>query len=75
MGIPPNSDEIEAEARRWLSRICDPHTTVEELQTLDVWLLDAAHAQAFERHLAPIELEIAQELRDAGLAYERDMYH
>jgi len=75
MGITPDSDEIDAEARRWVSRICDPHATVEELQALDVWLLNAAHAQAFGRHMAPIELETAQALKDAGLAYERDMYH
>jgi ferric-dicitrate binding protein FerR (iron transport regulator) len=67
VNIRPNADEIDAEARRWVSKVADPYTTREELGALDAWLINSAHRQAFERHMTPIDVEVAQGLRDAGL--------
>jgi hypothetical protein len=43
-----------------------------------VWLLNPVHKQAFERHAAPIEFEVAQGLKDAlrptrGKDYEKSL--
>jgi hypothetical protein len=37
-----NADEIDAEAKPWISRLTDEHMTIAELRSLDVWLLDGA---------------------------------
>lgn len=65
-------EQIEAEAQRWFAALDDPKTTREEFAQLDVWLLDSAHAQAFERLLAPLDLELHQEMAELGIKLPTD---
>jgi hypothetical protein len=67
MDIKPSADEIDIEAKRWFDRLGDPHMTREELGALDVWLLNPAHALAFERYAAPLDQKIAQDAMDLGI--------
>ncbi len=65
--MPKTEDEIDAEAQQWVSRLADPYATKKELRTLDAWLLVSAHAQAFARHIAPLEVQAAQSFKDLGI--------
>jgi len=65
-------EQIHAEAQRWFDALGDPKTTREELAQLDVWLLDPAHALAFEVLLAPVHGQVAQTLMDLGIEPHTD---
>jgi hypothetical protein len=60
--LPDDEDVIDAEAKHWVTRVCDPNLTRAELAAFQVWQLDGAHAQAFSRALAPVEAVLERAL-------------